>query len=57
MENTTLDTYLDSFIQIINEHTDETISKILLDHFIGFSKPFISEILNELQIDNTTYSY
>ena len=46
----------DSFIQIVEEHKDENLSKILLDHFIGFSKPFINEILKELEVDSTSFS-
>lgn len=51
-----LEQNLEEFIQIISEHPDEGLSKILLDHFIGFSKPFINDILSELQIDEFNYN-
>ena len=51
-----LEQNLEEFFQIINEHPDESLSKILLDHFIGFSKPFINDILSELEIDDFNYN-
>ena len=51
-----LEQSLESFIEIINENPNENLSKILLEHFIGFSKPFINNILNELKIDDLNYS-
>ena len=35
----------------------KNLSEILLEHFIGFSKPFIHEIIEELQINNTSYTH
>ena len=51
-----LEQNLEEFFQIINEHPDESLSKILLDHFIGFSTPFINDILSELEIDDFNYN-
>ena len=51
-----LEQSLESFIEIINENPNENLSKILLEHIIGFSKPFINNILNELKIDDLNYS-
>lgn len=45
----------EEFSQIINKE-NETLDKILINTFIGFSKPFIKEVLTTLKIDKENFS-
>ncbi len=51
-----LEQSVDSFVKIVKEHTSKSLSQILLNNFIGFSKPFIHEILTKFEIDDLNYS-
>ena len=51
-----LEQTLDSFINIIEKNEVSNLLNILSNEFIGFSKPFIKEILFQLQIDSINYS-
>lgn len=44
------------FFNIIKENNNQTLDKILMNTFIGFSKPFIKECLSTLNINIENYS-
>lgn len=44
------------FLNIINENDNQALDKILMNTFIGFSKPFINETLSILNINKENYS-
>lgn len=44
------------FLNIINENDNQTLDKILMNTFIGFSKPFINGTLVILNINKENYS-
>ena len=46
----------EDFIKTILKYEEKDLIKILLDNFIGFSKPFISNVLEKLNIDNFSYT-
>lgn len=46
----------EDFLNIINQNSTQTLDKILLNTFIGFSKPFIKETLSMLSINKENYS-
>lgn len=46
----------EEFYKIISKNNTQTLDKILMNNFIGFSKPFIKESLSFLNIDKENYS-
>lgn len=46
----------EEFSEIISKNNTQTLDKILMNTFIGFSKPFIKETLSTLNINRESYS-
>lgn len=46
----------ENFCEIIKNNNNDSLDKILLNTFIGFSKPFIKETFSVLNIDKENYS-
>lgn len=46
----------ENFCEIIKNNNNDSLDKILLNTFIGFSKPFIKETFSILNIDKENYS-
>lgn len=44
------------FLNIVKQPSEQSLDKILLNNFIGFSRPFIKEILSILNINKENYS-
>ena len=49
-------TNFNDFIKMINSYEEKNLSKILTNSFIGFSRPFINETLQNLNIDKNKYN-